>query len=86
MDAEDDDVVIIDKPTTTGSGKRDKARPIRIVMDDDECCMLDADPGATETTDIIPSSDSDELVMTGEKGPVSDFLRPSPFLFLFLVT
>jgi hypothetical protein len=84
MDAEDDDVVIIDKPRVAGSVKRDKARPIRpiSVMDDDECCMLDTDPGATETTDIDPPLDSDELVMTGEKGPVSN-LPPSTISFFY---
>lgn len=79
MDLEDDDVVIIDKPTITGSVKRDKPRTVRTVMDDDECCILDTDPGATEITDIDPPLDSDELVMTGEKGPVSNVLRPYPF-------
>ncbi|KAG0622980.1 hypothetical protein M758_3G138900 [Ceratodon purpureus] len=71
MDAEeDDDVVIIDKPTVTSSVKRDKPRPMRFV-DDDDCRILDTDPGATDITDIDPPLDSDELVMTGEKGPVA---------------
>jgi len=68
---EDDDVVIIDRPTSNDKVKRDKPRGIRSVMDDDECCMLDTDPAATETVDCTPPLDSDELVMTGEKGPVS---------------
>lgn len=82
MDMEDDDVMIIDKPNNTGAAKRDKPRPIRTVMDDDddECRMLDIDPGATEITDIVPSYDSGDLIMTGEKGPVSYTLSPSPNL------
>jgi len=66
---DDDDVVIIDKPIE--KPKRDKPRVIRnVVMDDDECCMLDTDPSA-EATHCTPPLDSDQLVMTGEKGPVA---------------
>lgn len=72
MDADDDDVRIIDKPTSTSKVKRGRARVIRSALDDDECCILDTDPGADATLDIVTSLDTDELVMTGEKGPVSN--------------
>lgn len=71
MDVEDDDVVIIDKPTNAGRVRRDKERLIRSAIDDDECCVLDTDPGAVEAAEIAPTYDSDELVVTGEKGAVS---------------
>lgn len=71
MDVEDDDVVIIDKPTNAGRVRRDKERLIRSAIDDDECCVLDTDPGAVEAAEIAPTYDSDELVVTGEKGAVA---------------
>lgn len=71
MDVEDDDLFIIDKPKSTGKAKNDRERVIRSAIDDDECCILDTDPGAVEATDIVVPFDTDELVMTGEKGPVS---------------
>lgn len=71
MDVEDDDLFIIDKPKSTGKAKNDRERVIRSAIDDDECCILDTDPGAVEATDIVVPFDTDELVMTGEKGPVA---------------
>ena len=71
MDADDDDVIIIDKPTSNANVRRDRGRVIRSALDDDECCILDTDPAANATPDIVSSLDTDELVMTGEKGPVS---------------
>ncbi|KAG0553558.1 hypothetical protein KC19_12G020500 [Ceratodon purpureus] len=71
MDADDDDVRIIDKPTINTNVRRERARVNRSAIDDDDCCILDADPGADATPDIVPSLDTDELVMTGEKGPVA---------------
>jgi hypothetical protein len=76
MDADDDDVRIIDKPASNAGVRRNRARVIRSALDDDECCILDTDPGADAVPDIVSSPDADELVMTGEKGPVSKHLRP----------
>jgi len=73
MDVDDEDVRIIDKPTSNGKVKRNRARVVRGTLDDDDCCILDTDPGAADTVpDIVSSHNTDELVMTGEKGPVSN--------------
>lgn len=82
VDDDDDDVRIIEKPMNIVVGKRDRGRTIKNTTDDDECCILDADPAATATTDIDAPIDSEELVMTGEKGPVrSDSYRWKHLLF-----
>lgn len=93
MDVDDDDVRIIDKPASNCKVKRDKARVVRTTLDDDDCCILDTDPGAADAApDIVSSLNTDELVMTGEKGPVSN-TRDHPRLttycfscFFFLIT
>lgn len=82
VDDDDDDVRIIEKPVNIVVGKRDRGRTIKNTIDDDECCILDADPAATATTDIDAPIDSEELVMTGEKGPVrSDLYHCKHLLF-----
>lgn len=72
MDVDDDDVRIIDKPASDGKVKRNRARVVRSKLDDDDCCILDTEPDAADAVpDAVSSHDTDELVMTGEKGPVA---------------
>jgi len=83
MDVDDEDVRIIDKPSSNGKVKTNKARVVRATLDDDDCCILDTDPGDVDgAPDVVSSLDTDELVMTGEKGPVSDPRNFENVLFL----
>lgn len=73
MDVDDDDVRIIDKFVSNCKVKRDKVRVVRIILDDDDCCILDMDFGVVDVVfDIVLFFNIDEFVMIGEKGFVSN--------------
>jgi len=74
----DDDLMIVERPAELKvRSSRDRVRSVRssvVVVDDDDCCILDNDPDASATGSAVAVGadfDSDELVMTGETGPVS---------------
>ncbi len=74
----DDDLMIVEGPAELKvRSSRDRVRSVRssvVVVDDDDCCILDNDPDASATgaaVAVAADFDSEELVMTGETGPVS---------------
>ncbi|CAK9201829.1 unnamed protein product [Sphagnum troendelagicum] len=74
----DDDLMIVERPAELKvRSSRDRVRSVRssvVVVDDDDCCILDNDPDASATGSAVAVGadfDSDELVMTGETGPVA---------------